>query len=346
MATSLVDRTSVSVQIQEIYIGLLGRAADQGGLDYWQTEISAGKLTIEQLRANIVNEQPEYITSLGTSPRSLVVASLYQNLFGRLPEPEGLQYWVSGAGGAVNVDQLVLALIEGASQGDRSVLDRKVINAQAYTEGLGDDYDMDEGAHRVDVAPDPVLSIDSGLLVVGSLGVDSLQAGALNDVLVGNSGHDLLSGYAGDDSLFAGAGDDIVNGAAGNDYLWGEAGLDMLDGGAGDDQLSGGDGDDLLLGGSGADSLDGGGGDDTLTGGAGADSFVFTSGFGLDTITDFTQGDDLLVFTGLGFADFEALMDVAEVVFVGGHTTMSLGDDTLVVIGLSAEEFGASDFLF
>ena len=34
-------------------------------------------------------------------------------------------------------------------------------------------------------------------------------------------------------------------------------------------------------------------GDDTLTGGAGADTFVFEAGHGDDTITDFTDGEDM-----------------------------------------------------
>ncbi|HIM07626.1 MAG TPA: DUF4214 domain-containing protein, partial [Gammaproteobacteria bacterium] len=52
-------------QIQEIYVGLLGRSADADGLAYWTAEIDGNTLTIEQLRANIVNEQPEYAAGLG-----------------------------------------------------------------------------------------------------------------------------------------------------------------------------------------------------------------------------------------------------------------------------------------
>ena len=69
-------------------------------------------------------------------------------------------------------------------------------------------------------------------------------------------------------------------GSAGNDVLVGSSLGDSLDGAAGDD------------------AIEGLGGDDLLTGGAGADQFVFASGSGNDTITDFELGVDGLVLEG------------------------------------------------
>ncbi len=70
----------------------------------------------------------------------------------------------------------------------------------------------------------------------------------------------------------------------------------------GDDTISTGTGDDVLTGGVGNDILKGGAGNDTLTGGAGSDRFVFNIGvqfnkqtIGIDTITDFTQDDEIVL---------------------------------------------------
>ncbi|MEH2421700.1 MAG: DUF4214 domain-containing protein [Nostoc sp.] len=87
---------------------------------------------------------------------------------------------------------------------------------------------------------------------------------------------------------------------AGVNTLTGGSGVDLLSGGAGADILSGSAGDDILFGGDGAD---------ILTGGAGADNFFYnaftdsavtntTMPTGFDTISDFTEVDDILKITG------------------------------------------------
>ena len=121
--------------IQKIYLALLGRPADPSGLTYWTNEIDAGVLTLEQLRANIVNEQHEFLNGLGQLSRRAFVDQLYANMFGRSPDPDS-EYWVSGEGLSVNLDQLVLAFIDGASEEDTAALNNRVAIAQQITNAL------------------------------------------------------------------------------------------------------------------------------------------------------------------------------------------------------------------
>jgi VCBS repeat-containing protein len=67
-----------------------------------------------------------------------------------------------------------------------------------------------------------------------------------------------------------------------NTTLNGSNGQDVVDGSSGHDIVLGGNGPDVLLGGKG----------DTLTGGNGPDTFLFRSGFGANTITDFDVHND------------------------------------------------------
>lgn len=212
--------------IQQIYIGLLGRAADQEGLQYWTDEIEAGTLTLEQLRANIVEEQQEYKDTFGGQTRAQVVSQLYANLFNRAPDDEGLQYWVNGEGASVNIDQLVLALVNGAAAADSLVLDNRTEVANYYTEELGAEGSFDAelaGAVIADVdgtrasVTQTKASVDNGDIVApGTGGTFTLTTGS--DNITGTSGNDTITaGQIGNDAAFT-VGDQI-NGGAGNDTL-------------------------------------------------------------------------------------------------------------------------------
>jgi hypothetical protein len=99
---------------------------------------------------------------------------------------------------------------------------------------------------------------------VGS-GIESVQGGAGDDVLVaGIEPHD-LDGNAGNDRLVGGPRDDDLIGDLGDDVLLGGEGDDRLDGGGGPDQISSGTGDrNVLTGGSGFDQIGSAGAHDVI----------------------------------------------------------------------------------
>jgi quercetin dioxygenase-like cupin family protein len=102
---------------------------------------------------------------------------------------------------------------------------------------------------------------------------------------------------------------DVINGQGGNDYLQGLSGDDLLRGGAGNDTLVGSYGADILIGGS------------------GSDLFVFAPRHGIDTIVDFTDGEDFIGLSdGLTFADLTIIQGTA-----------NSANDTLISITSSNE---------
>jgi uncharacterized delta-60 repeat protein len=171
--------------------------------------------------------------------------------------------------------------------------------------------------------------------IIGTAGNETLNGGIYNDRLRGLGGDDTLNGNSGDDLLEGGAGVDTLNGGRGNDFLRGEAGNDILDGG------------------SGRDILIGGAGTDRLTGGTGRDTFVlYSQSEGVDTITDFEDGFDLIdlrvmfqrpEFTGRGFSDLSF-------VTVGADTSIRVTSNTatniqlFTVTGRTPGIFSAADF--
>jgi hypothetical protein len=133
---------TTSSQVQQLYVAYLGRAADKAGLDYWMKELNAvpATLTLENLRANFVNEQPEYANAYAGLSRSDTVIKIYNNLFGRTPDAAGLTYWTTGAGASVNADQLLTAFVNGAATADAAVLSNKVLVSEVYTSAAGANY--------------------------------------------------------------------------------------------------------------------------------------------------------------------------------------------------------------
>lgn len=117
---------SRATEIQQLYIGLLGRAADPVGLDYWTNN----GLTIDEIAANIVNEQDEF--SFNEEQRQAAVEALYLNLFGRPGTAEDVNYWTNES--LTPIDQLLFTMIEGAGATDAAALTNRTYVADAYTQ--------------------------------------------------------------------------------------------------------------------------------------------------------------------------------------------------------------------
>jgi len=209
--------------------------------------------------------------------------------------------------------------------------------------GAGDDW-IAGGA-----GADTIFGASGNDTIGGGVGVDSIHAGSGDDVIAAGGGDDSVNGGIGHDTILGGDGQDALNGGAGRDDIDGGAGDDSIDGGLGADLLQGGLGDDLLFGGgandtldggAGADTLRGGEGNDVLTGGFGADVFVFASSDGADTVSDFQDGVDLLVFEGgLSFSDL-TITDTGEGAVITGT------GGSILLAGLDADQIDAADFLF
>jgi parallel beta-helix repeat protein len=194
---------------------------------------------------------------------------------------------------------------------------------------------------------DDVLRGNSGRdLIDGNDGNDTLSGDAGSDWLRGGNGDDTVLGGSGDDSIVADAGNDHLDGGSGFDTLdFSGIGngvvvdlaaktavgvgtdtvlrFEAVTGTAFDDSLTGDKNVNWLVGGDGNDILRGKGGADTLTGGEGADVFLWASAKdvvidghyqGLDTIGDFTAGEDTLSITAL--IGKQTWADIDEVVLV------------------------------
>ena len=119
-----------------------------------------------------------------------------------------------------------------------------------------------------------------------------------------------------------GGGDDSLTGSDGDDTLEGRGGNDYLDGRRGNDNLRGGDGNDTLRGGGSV--VRDGRNDDKLRGDAGNDTFVIGYGDGFNTIEDFTNGEDRIDLSELGFSSHADVLAVTSLTREGFGTWIDL----------------------
>ena len=119
-----------------------------------------------------------------------------------------------------------------------------------------------------------------------------------------------------------GGGDDSLTGSDGDDTLEGRGGNDYLDGRRGNDNLRGGDGNDTLRGGGSV--VRDGRNDDKLRGDAGNDTFVIGYGDGFNTIEDFTNAEDRIDLSELGFSSHADVLAVTSLTREGFGTWIDL----------------------
>lgn len=192
---------------------------------------------------------------------------------------------------------------------------------------------------------DAIFQMDSGQdTFIGSNLAEQADGGAGADTLIGNSGDDTLLGQTGRDKIQGGAGADSIEGGSGKDAISGGTGNDFIHGGHGRDKINGQDG---------SDTIDGGIGNDRLTGGGSADTFQFSYDWGNDTITDFhanNKEDIDLSYNGQIFSFNDMITNHLR--DNGGNAEIFVGDDTILLLGVSVSDIGVglayseNDFIF
>ncbi len=136
----------IASQVQELYVGYLGRAADQAGLDFWTNAITAGTSTIESVALGFTLSQ-EYTSKYEGLSSEELAAAIYENVLGRAADADGLAFWVGELEKGVQTPETLLAaMINSLGAVDQKVIDNKVYVANAYTAAAGADYKTEAGA--------------------------------------------------------------------------------------------------------------------------------------------------------------------------------------------------------
>lgn len=130
--------------VQRLYTGYYGRPADPDGLQYWaQRADQEGQAVI----INAFGTSEEYQQSFGDLDNQALINNLYQQLFSRDAEQQGLEYYTGELeSGERTMPEIAWAIANGASGSDEPVFETKVQAADYYTENVSSgNYDSSVG---------------------------------------------------------------------------------------------------------------------------------------------------------------------------------------------------------
>ena len=119
--TTNVDPEKLDEYVKNLYLKILGRGYDEGGLQYWKEQIMAGT-TYDAATAARVGffESEEYKNKNKTSEE--FVTDCYHAFLNREPEPDGLSYWMNKIDSGEYSKQKVIDLGFGHSNEFKGIL--------------------------------------------------------------------------------------------------------------------------------------------------------------------------------------------------------------------------------
>ena len=166
--------------IDVLYAGYYGRGSDESGRDFWIDQLIASGGDIDPV-VSAFGDSAEFREAYEGLDSEAQVTQLFQNLFGRLPDPGGLAFW-SGQldDGAVDLSQVALAVAQGASGADVAALAETVrdLNGENAEPELGT-LTLEDALTLDELPPEYKLEDSAGTLLAALGGDDAaLLAGA------------------------------------------------------------------------------------------------------------------------------------------------------------------------
>ncbi|MGY6529315.1 MAG: choice-of-anchor L domain-containing protein [Cyanobacterium sp.] len=141
--------------IQILYLALTGRPADSDGQEFWRSAVAENNISYspssedslmnfsEEKRTayqDIINDfasSDETIRLFGENDNLSLINLIYNNVFNRSAEEEGLNYWNEILESEdVNFANLALEITLGAVGSDVTILSNKIVSAELFTERL------------------------------------------------------------------------------------------------------------------------------------------------------------------------------------------------------------------
>ncbi|MGB7512390.1 MAG: DUF4214 domain-containing protein, partial [Pelodictyon phaeoclathratiforme] len=224
-------------QIEQLYVAYFSRPADAYGMAYWQLRLNANGGNLLEI-SNQFSTSAEYVAAFAGLDNYQIVNQIYQNLFNRAGDPDGVAYWVNGLAThsitVANVVEVILnaALSNPVTEVDHISVVSKVAAAAAFTAALNTPAEQAgyAGSGPAVLAKQWLAPIHDSVTLAAATGSAALDA-AIAGVVATPSGTHILDVLQ--DNLYGGSGNDV--------FIATQSTLDLGDtvhGGAGQDKLT------------------------------------------------------------------------------------------------------------
>ncbi|MDG2443639.1 MAG: DUF4214 domain-containing protein, partial [Luminiphilus sp.] len=130
-----------TASVQRLYVAYFNRPADPVSLAVYEamlpTDRAATQAELLVVAETYFSPSPEYSSNFAGKSNSQIVDQLYQNIFGRSAEADGLISWATKlTDGSITVAELALQLSYSAQGTDAAVVNARIEAATTFTDGL------------------------------------------------------------------------------------------------------------------------------------------------------------------------------------------------------------------
>jgi Ca2+-binding RTX toxin-like protein len=136
--------------VNSFYLAFYGRPADPAGLQFWSQQLQNAGGNLAAITAAFANSS-EAQANFGTLGAAERITGIYEQLFDREPDAEGLAYWVDVvAKGHASLADVSIAILNAAMNQDRTLSDLRLQAADSFTAQVAASGSAYDGAAAVE----------------------------------------------------------------------------------------------------------------------------------------------------------------------------------------------------